>query len=133
MVSYNLFAFGKQPAAKGKQPIPQRQQPAPQSAPQPVPQPAAQPVAPQAGVPVNAYSNASDPRKLFPLHFDYLMRDIFTAGDAPETWRVLDATETRLDEHGMEVEFTLIRNGTDMVWRRRVLMNAGRLVRIVTR
>ncbi len=114
MVSYNPFTFRQQPAVK------------------PVPQAVTKPIL-KVGVPVNAYSNAIDPRKLFPSHYDYLMRDIFTTGETPEIWRVLDATETRLDENGMEVEFTLIRHGTDMVWRRRVLLNAGRLIRIVTR
>jgi hypothetical protein len=58
------------------------------------------------------------------------MRDLFAAGQQPENWRVLDATETRLDEHGMEIDFTLIEHGTDRVWRRRVLVAAGRLVAI---
>lgn len=120
MISNNPRHSGQQST---RQP-PARQQPAPQSVAQP---------AVQTGTPVNAYSNAIDPRKLFPLHFDYLMRDFFSTGETPEAWRVLDAMETRLDENGMEVEFTLIRQGTDLVWRRRVLMNAGRLVRIVTR
>ena len=82
--------------------------------------------------PVNAYSNAVDPRKMYPTHFDHLMHDLFVSGETPEKWRVLDASETRLDEFGMEVEFTLVRHGTDLVWRRRVLVDAGRLVRIVT-
>lgn len=82
--------------------------------------------------PVNAFSNAVDPRKLYPAHFDHLMRDLFANGETPEMWRVLDATETRLDEHGMEIEFTLIRHGTDLVWRRSVLVDGGRLVKIET-
>ena len=82
--------------------------------------------------PVNAYSNAVDPRKMYPTHFDHLMHDLFISGETPEKWRILDATETRLDEHGMEVEFTMVRHGTDLVWRRRVLVDAGRLVKIET-
>jgi hypothetical protein len=83
-----------------------------------------------ASKPVNAYSNAIDPRKLYPHHFEYLMRDLYAAGHQPERWRVLDGTETRLDEDGMEIEFTLIQHGTDLVWRRRVLVCAGKLVAI---
>ncbi len=82
--------------------------------------------------PVNAYSNAIDPRKLYPHHFDHLMRNLFKMGEVPEEWRVLDATETRLDEHGMEVEFTLVRQGADLVWRQRVLVEAGKLIKIHT-
>ena len=82
--------------------------------------------------PVNAFSNAVDPRKMYPTHFDHLMHDLFASGETPEKWRVLDASETRLDEFGMEVEFTLVRHGTDLVWRRRVLVDAGRLVKIET-
>ena len=87
---------------------------------------------PTVGTPVNAFSSAIDPRKLYPSHFDFLMRDLFASGESPERWRIIDATETRLDEHGMEVEFTMVRGGTDLVWRRRVLVDAGRLVSIRT-
>lgn len=82
--------------------------------------------------PVNAYSNAIDPRKLYPHHFDHLMRNLFAMGEMPEQWRVLDATETRLDEHGMEIEFTIVRQGVDVVWRQRVLVSAGKLLAITT-
>lgn len=82
--------------------------------------------------PVNAFSNAVDPRKLYPSHFDHLMRSLYESGETPELWRVLDASETRLDETCMEVEFTLVRHGTDLVWRRWVLIDAGRLVAITT-
>jgi urocanate hydratase len=78
--------------------------------------------------PVNAFSNAVDPRLHYPHHFDHLMRHLFAQGEQPERWRVLDAAETRLDEDGMEVEFVLVQRGTNLVWRRRVLVNAGRLV-----
>jgi hypothetical protein len=80
--------------------------------------------------PVNAYSNAIDPRRMYPIHFDHLMRDLFAAGQQPDHWRVLDATETRLDEHGMEIDFTLIEHATERVWRRRVLVDCGRLIAI---
>ncbi len=79
---------------------------------------------------VNAFSNLVDPRKLYPTHFDGLMRDLFQRGQQPERWRVLDASETRLDEDGQEVEFTLVQYGTDLVWRCRILVSHGTLVRI---
>jgi hypothetical protein len=94
----------------------------------PLGQPA--PAIEKAKTPVNPFSNAVDPSKLYPLHLELLMRDLHTIGEVPEKWRVLDATETRLDEHGMEIEFTLVRKGTDLVWRRSVLISGGRLVRI---
>ena len=82
--------------------------------------------------PVNAFSKLVDPRKRFPVHFDALMRDLFTRGEQPERWRLLDADEVRLDEDGQEVEFTLVQHGTeDMVWRRRVLATHGKVVRIM--
>jgi hypothetical protein len=98
-------------------------------------QPAASPRQPAPAVeklktPVNPLSNAVDPSKLYPLHLDLLMHDLHAIDEVPEMWRVLDATETRLDEHGMEIEFTLVRHGTDLVWRRSVLVSGGRLVRI---
>jgi len=80
--------------------------------------------------PVNAFSNIVDPRKLYPTHFDGLMRDLFQRGQQPERWRVLDASETRLDEDGQEVEFTLVQHGTDLVWRCRILVSHGAMVRI---
>lgn len=61
--------------------------------------------------PVNAFSNAVDPRKLYPAHFDHLMRNLYHSGQQPERWRVLDAAEVRLDEDGIEVEFTLVQHG----------------------
>jgi|GEM_PF-3424041 len=81
---------------------------------------------------VNAFSNIVDPRKLYPAHFDGLMRDLYQRGQTPEQWRVLDASETRLDENGQEVEFTLVQHGTDLVWRSRVLVSRGVLVRIAS-
>ena len=57
--------------------------------------------------PVNAFSDAVDPRRLYPAHFD-LMRNLYHSGQQPERWRMLDAAEVRLDEDGMEVEFTLV-------------------------
>jgi hypothetical protein len=45
---------------------------------------------------------------------------------------VLDAAEVRLDEDGMDVEFTFVQHDTDVVWHRSVLVCAAQLVRIVT-
>ena len=80
--------------------------------------------------PVNAFSNAVDPRKLYPVHFDHLLAELVNTGHAPERWRVLDATETKLRDHHLAVDFTLVSRVGDQVWRRRVVLNAGRLVRI---
>jgi hypothetical protein len=80
--------------------------------------------------PVNAFSSTVDPRKLFPTHFDGLMRGLYAGGQEPERWRVLDAQEYRLDEDGQEVDFTLVQNGTDLVWRLRVVVSHGTVVKI---
>ena len=80
-----------------------------------------------AGEPVNDYSRAVQTREQFPLHFDLLMRDLFARGEAPEDWQVLSADEVRIDEDGMEVEFTLLKTGTDLLWRRRVDVQLGQL------
>jgi hypothetical protein len=84
--------------------------------------------------PVNAFSNMVDPRRLYPTHFEALMRDLFAQGEQPESWRVLDAIETRLDENGQEVEFTMVKRCSDrkeeVVWRRRITASHGKVVRI---
>ncbi|MEK7411949.1 MAG: hypothetical protein AAB263_01385 [Planctomycetota bacterium] len=85
--------------------------------------------------PVNAFSSMVDPRRLFPMHFDALMRDMYSQGQQPERWRVLDAVETQLDQHGQEVEFTLVQynaqRSEELIWRRRVLASHGKVVRIL--
>jgi hypothetical protein len=83
--------------------------------------------APPHGTPVNPFSRAVQPREQFPLHFDLLMRDLFAQGETPESWQVIAADEVRLDEDGMDVEFTLLRTGTDQVWRRRIDVQHGKL------
>ncbi len=85
-----------------------------------------------AATPVNSLSNAIDPRKKFPLHVEHLMRHLENSGQQPQQWLVLDAHELRLDENGMEVEFTLVQHGTNCIWRRRVLVGTGRLLAIRT-
>jgi hypothetical protein len=83
--------------------------------------------------PVNAFSNAVDPRKLFPMHFDLLMRDLMKRGETPEHWRVISAEEVRLDEMNFDVEFTLLDQRSKGVTRRRVDVQQGKLQRIVDR
>jgi hypothetical protein len=83
------------------------------------------------GTPVNPLSRAVHPREQYPLHFDLLMRDIFHLGRAPEEWQVIAAEEVRLDEDGMDVDFTIIHVSTNQIRRRRVCVQQGRLVRIL--
>lgn len=82
------------------------------------------------GEQVNPLSRAVHPREQYPLHFDFLMRDLFQRNLSPEEWQVISADEVRLDESGMDVEFTLLRNGTNHVWRRRVDVRHGKLLAI---
>ena len=84
----------------------------------------------QPGEAVNPLSRAVHPREQFPQHFDFLMRDLFSRGLEPEEWQVIAADEVRLDEDGMDVEFSLLRVGTNQVWRRRVDVRHGKLVAI---
>jgi hypothetical protein len=95
---------------------------------QPLPQP--EDPTPAAGHPVNPVSRAVLPKEQFPLHFDLLMRDLWTRGMSPEDFQIIAADEVRLDEDGMDVEFTLLRIGTDAVFRRRVDVRHGRMVGI---
>ena len=85
---------------------------------------------PAVGHAVNPLSRAVLPKEQFPLHFDLLMRDLWSRGMSPEAFQVIAADEVRLDEDGMDVEFTLLRTGTDMVSRRRVDVRHGRLLSI---
>lgn len=103
---------------------------------QPQPRPPAEPIpqvedaTPAVGLPVNPLSRAVLPKEQFPLHFDMLMRDLWTRGHSPEDFQIIAADEVRLDEDGMDVEFTMLRLGTDAVLRRRVDVRHGRLVSI---
>jgi hypothetical protein len=83
------------------------------------------------GVPVNPLSRAVQPKDQYPLHFDLLMRDIFSCGIPPEEWQVIAAEEVRLDEEAMDVEFTLLKPSTNQVRRRRVEVRQGYLLRII--
>ncbi len=97
---------------------------------QPQPQSEAAPGSAAPGEPVNPFSRAVNPRLQYPLHFDLLMRDLFARGLVPEHWQVVAADEVRLDETGMDVEFTLLEVGTERLWRRRVDVQHGKLVGI---
>jgi hypothetical protein len=85
---------------------------------------------PAVGHPVNPISQAVLPKEQYPLHFDLLMRDLFRRGLVPEDFHIIAADEVRLDEDGMDVEFTMLRRGTDLVLRRRVDVRHGRLITI---
>jgi hypothetical protein len=82
------------------------------------------------GTQVNPSSQAVQPRLQFPLHFDLLMRELFIQGDAPDHWQVIAGDEVRLDEGGMDVEFTMLHISTNQVSRRRVNVQQGKLVSI---
>ncbi|MBA3709987.1 MAG: hypothetical protein H0W83_14345 [Planctomycetes bacterium] len=92
--------------------------------------PGAAPGAADPGEAVNPLSRAVNPRAQYPLHFDLLMRDFFAHGIEPERLQVVAADEVRLDENGMDVEFTLMEVGTEHMRRCRVDVNHGRLVQI---
>ncbi|MBA3936199.1 MAG: hypothetical protein H0X38_01970 [Planctomycetes bacterium] len=96
----------------------------------PPPPPADRPVTPLPGRAVNPLSRAVHPREQYPRHFDFLMRDLFQRGEQPEQWQVISADESRLDEDGMDIDFTLLRTGTDEVHRRRVVVRQAKLVAI---
>lgn len=83
------------------------------------------------GVPVNPLSRAVHPKDQYPLHFDLMMRDMFSCGIPPEEWQVIAAEEVRLDEEAMDVEFTLLKPSTNQVRRRRVEVRQGYLLRII--
>lgn len=102
----------------------------PQSRPptEPIPQP--EDPTPAVGHAVNPLSRAVLPKEQFPLHFDLLMRDLWSRGMSPEYFQVIAADEVRLDEDGMDVEFTLLCTNTDLVSRRRVDVRHGRLLSI---
>jgi hypothetical protein len=85
---------------------------------------------PAAGQAVNPLSRAVLPKEQFPLHFDLLMRDLWSRGMSPEHFQIIAADEVRLDEDGMDVEFTLLCTNTNQVSRRRVDVRHGRLLAI---
>jgi hypothetical protein len=96
---------------------------------------ASQHAAPSAGAQnqgsaVNVFSRAVNPRTQYPLHFDFLMRDMYDRGFVPEEWQIIAADEIHLDEAGMEIEFTLVQKEQNILHRIRVDVQAGKLHRI---
>ncbi len=89
----------------------------------------ADPNSPRTPIPskVDTASKVVDPRLYFPAQFDALMRDIYSRGQEPERWRVLDAIEVRLDATGQEVEFILVQQVTNVVCRARVMLSRGKV------
>lgn len=80
--------------------------------------------APEAPRPV-----ANDPTLLYPVHISFLDGHLVSQGEDLAAWRILHALETRLDDQGMEICFTLVRRypGQGMMVRR-VLVASGELV-----
>jgi len=118
--------FSRRSVSQPRVPAPAEPLPPAPAAPLP---PAVDPT-PAVGHAVNPLSRAVLPKEQFPLHFDMLMRDLWSRGLSPEDFQVIAADEVRLDEDGMDVEFTLLRTGTDLVSRRRVDVRHGRLLNI---
>jgi len=72
-----------------------------------------------------------DPSKHFPIHLSFLDSHLVAQDDDLSNWRILHAKETRLDETGMEVLFTLSRRypGQGIITRR-ILVVEGELVHV---
>ncbi len=85
---------------------------------------------PASGEAVNDFSRAVVPCEQFELHHGYLVRDMNQRGINPADWEIVSGEEVRLDEQGMDVEFTMMRRGSDTIWRRRVNIQGGRLISI---
>lgn len=67
----------------------------------------------------------------FPVHVTFLDAHLQANGDDIEQWRFLNIEETRLDEDGMELMFTLTRRYPQQGFlRRRVLVKMGELVSV---
>jgi PAS domain S-box-containing protein len=72
-----------------------------------------------------------DLARQYPLHAGFLDGHLMSLGEDPAQWRPLQAQETRLDEDGWEVCFTVVRiHPGDGMMRRRILVAAGELVSI---
>lgn len=72
-----------------------------------------------------------DLARQYPLHVGFLDGHLMSLGEDPAQWRPLQAQETRLDEDGWEVCFTVVRiHPGDGRMRRRILVSAGELVSI---
>ncbi len=97
---------------------------------EPPPPPLAAPGAAEAGTPVNPYSRAVDPRLQYPQHYQFLYRDFSAIGVGPQVWKVIAADPIHHEDGGLDVEFTLLKAGSNLVRRRRVVVRHGRLLRI---
>jgi len=85
---------------------------------------------PVAGQPVNALSNAANPRSQYPAHVNFLMRDLYDRGLIPEEWQIVAADEIHLDEDGMTVEFTVLQRTENLMHRISIEVAGAKLVRI---
>jgi len=92
--------------------------------------PATAAVPPAPGQPVNALSNAANPRGQYPAHVNFLMRDLYDRGLIPEEWQIVAADEIHLDEDGMTVEFTVLQRQENLMHRIAIEVCGGMLVRI---
>lgn len=76
-----------------------------------------------------AAPSAPDPGRQFPVHLSFLESHLVSHGEDPALWRITAAEETRLDEQGMEVLFTLARRPPGRGgMQRRVLVASGELI-----
>jgi len=94
------------------------------------PPPLQAPGAASAGTPVNPYSRAVDPRLQYPQHYGFLYRDFSAIGVGPQVWKVIAADGMPHEDGELDVEFTLLKAGSNLVRRRRVVVRNGRLMRI---
>lgn len=54
---------------------------------------------------------SNDPRRRYPAHIAGLASHMAASGGELCQWTILHAAETRLDEHGMEVQLVLLHRG----------------------
>ncbi len=92
------------------------------------------PAATQRGTATVTRTQPPDPTRLYPVHYAHLDTHLVATGEDLAQWRILHAMETRLDDRGMEVVFTLSRRfpGHGLITRR-ILIAGGELVSIQDR
>lgn len=79
-------------------------------------------------------AGASEHARRYPVHISFLDSHLVSQGEDLSQWRILHAEESRLDERGMEVCFTLARRyPAQGVICRRILIASGELVAIQDR
>lgn len=89
------------------------------------------PNASSAYTPTPTRGTVRDPVVAYPIHVSFLDSHLQTLGEDLAEWRFLHVAESRLDEAGMEVSFTLSRRyPRDGFLKRRVLVASGELVGI---